>query len=243
LLVRDVVDRYGGEVGYTVENWGESPLAARLGIERYPAVFVDDAVFALPRDLGFYGAQGAAGRYTPWRDPANHARFRQDLIKLLDRVLAGEKIEQAGGQPQEDELARVPDFSLRALDGTLLSQADLSGRPAVIEFWATWCVPCRTTLPFLGKLAAAHPELRVLAIAVESEEKEVRAAAAALPASLSVGLGTPEVARAFGDLTAVPTTFVVDAEGSVVAAIYGSPPGVEEQLRRAVEPLLSRKTR
>lgn len=241
--MRDVVDRYGGEVGYTVENWGESALAARLGIDRYPAVFVDDAVFALPRDLGFYGANGATGRYTPWRDPANHARFRQDLIKLLDRVLAGEKVEHGGTPRQDEKLARVPAFSLSALDGKALSQADLSGHPAVIEFWATWCVPCRTTLPFLGKLAAEHPELRVLAIAVESEEKEVRAAAASLPASMSVALGTPEVARAFGDLTAVPTTFVVDAEGKVVSAIYGSPPGIEEQLRRAVEPLLPASAR
>jgi hypothetical protein len=53
-----------------------------------------------------------------------------------------------------------------------------------------------------------------------------------------VALGTPEVARAFGDLTAVPTTFVVDAQGKVVATVFGSPPDVEARLRKALAPLL-----
>ncbi|HEX5042299.1 MAG TPA: TlpA disulfide reductase family protein [Candidatus Polarisedimenticolaceae bacterium] len=237
--MRDVVDRYEGRVGYKVENWGQSALAERMGVGRYPVVFVDDAVFAAPRDLGFYGSKETAGRYTPWRDPANHARFREDLIKLLDRMLAGER-PPAGGKPApETALAKLPSFSLASLDGKPVSHADLAGRPAVIEFWATWCVPCHTTLPFLGKLATEHPDLRVVAVAVESEEKDVRTAAAAFPSALTVGLGSPEVARAFGDLTAVPTTFVVDREGRVVSVVYGSPPDLEERLQRALRPLLS----
>jgi thiol-disulfide isomerase/thioredoxin len=238
LLVRDVVDRYRGKVAYKVENWGESALAERMGIERYPAVFVNDAVFALPRDMGFYGSQDVSGRYTPWRDPVNHARFRQDLIKLLDRVLAGGKPAPGIKAAAEPALTRVPAFSLSSLDGKPLSEADLAGRPAVIEFWATWCVPCRTTLPFLATLARENPALRVVAIAVESEETDVRAAAASFPPSMSAALGTPEVARAFGDLTAVPTTFVVDGKGGVISVVYGSPPDLEARLRRALAPLL-----
>jgi len=241
--VRDVVDRYQGRVAYKVENWGESALAERMGIERYPIVFVNDAVFAAPRDMGFYGSTESAGRYTPWRDPANHARFREDLIKLLDRVLAGEAPLRAGKPEKEATLARLPAFSLTGLDGQPVSQASLAGRPAVVEFWATWCVPCRTTLPFLGKLATEHAELRVVAVAVESEEKDVRTAAAQFPPAMTVALGTPEVARAFGDLTAVPTTFVVERDGRIAAVLYGSPPDLEERLRRALEPLLSPASR
>jgi thiol-disulfide isomerase/thioredoxin len=243
LLVRDVVDRYQGRVGYKVENWGESALAGRMGIERYPVVFVNDAVFASPRDMGFYGRGETEGRYTPWRDPANHARFRDDLVKLLDRVLAGEAPPQSAKPVAEPALARVPPFTMAGLDGKPVSHADLAGKPAIIEFWATWCVPCRTTLPFLGKLASEHPDLRVVAVAVESQEKDVRAAAAAFPPAMSVGLGSPEIARAFGDLTAVPTTFVVDREGKIVSVVYGSPPDVEDRLRRALTPLLSAPAR
>jgi len=238
--VRDVVDRYQGRVAYKVENWGESALATRMGIARYPIVFVNEAVFAAPRDMGFYGTNESAGRYTPWRDPANHARFRDDLVKLLDRVLAGEAPPQAG-KPAAGEavLTRLPAFSITGLDGKPVSQTDLAGRPAIVEFWATWCVPCRTTLPFLGKLASEHADLRVLAVAVESEEKDVRAAAAAFPPAMTVALGSPEIARAFGDLTAVPTTFVVDRGGKIITVVYGSPPDLEERLRRALTPVLS----
>jgi thiol-disulfide isomerase/thioredoxin len=193
--------------------------------------------------MGFYGGNGPSGRYTPWRDPANHARFRDDLVKLLDRVLAGEEPPQARKPAAEPALAKLPAFSLSGLDGKPVSHADLAGKPAIVEFWATWCVPCRTTLPFLGKLASEHPDLRVVAVAVESEEKDVRSAAAAFPSAMTVGLGSPEIARAFGDLTAVPTTFVADREGKIVSVVYGSPPDVEERLRRAVTPLLSPSTR
>ena len=237
--MREVVDRYKGRVAYQVENWGESALAERMGVDRYPIVFVNEAVFAAPRDMGFYGGNGPTGRYTPWRDPANHARFRDDLVKLLDRVLAGEAPPVAGKPAPEAALAKLPAFSMSGLDGKPLSHADLAGKPAIVEFWATWCVPCRTTLPFLGKLASEHPDLRVVAVAVESEEKDVRTAAASFPSSLRVGMGTPEVARAFGDLTAVPTTFVVDRDGRIVSVVYGSPPDLEERLRRALTPLFS----
>ena len=233
-----MVDRYPGRVAYKVENWGESALAERMGIERYPIVFVNDAVFAAPRDMGFYGTGETGGRYTPWRDPANHARFREDLTKLLDRVLAGEALPQSGKPAQEAALARLPAFSIAGLDGKPVSHTQLQGRPAIIEFWATWCVPCRTTLPYLGKLATEHPELQVVAVAVESEEKDVKTAAAAFPPAMTVGLGTPEVARAFGDLTAVPTTFVVDREGRIASVIYGSPPDLEARLHKALDPLL-----
>jgi hypothetical protein len=127
LLVRDVVDRYQGRVAYKVENWGESALAARMGIARYPIVFVNEAVFAAPRDMGFYGTNESAGRYTPWRDPANHARFRDDLVKLLDRVLAGEALPQAGKPAAEATLAKLPPFTLAGLDGKSVSAAGPRG--------------------------------------------------------------------------------------------------------------------
>jgi len=85
-------------------------------------------VFAAPRDMGFYGSTESAGRYTPWRDPANHARFREDLIKLLDRVLAGEAPLRAGKPEKEATLARLPAFSLTGLDGQPVSPASLAGR-------------------------------------------------------------------------------------------------------------------
>ena len=233
--MRDVVDRFGGAVTLSIENWGESELARRMGLARYPVVFVDDAVVATPRDFGFYGGGESGGRYTPWREAASHERFRRDLTRTLQHVLAGEGVRSVAA---DAPAPLAPEFTLTDLEGRAVGAAQLRGTPAIVEFWATWCVPCRTTLPFLGELARARAGgLRVLAIAVESDEKDVRALSSQVGPGVAIAMGTPEVARAFGDLTAVPTTFVLDAEGRVTTVIHGSPPDLHDQVRRAVDAL------
>ena len=61
-----------------VENYGDSPLAKRFGVTRYPAIFVDDVLVAKPKDFGFYGkGEGAGdGRYTPLKSAQAHQRLR-----------------------------------------------------------------------------------------------------------------------------------------------------------------------
>jgi cytochrome c biogenesis protein CcmG/thiol:disulfide interchange protein DsbE len=240
LLVREVADRFPGRVEVRVEDWGDSSLARRLGVTRYPAVFVGDTIFATPQDLGFYG-QAKAGRYTPWRDPANHERFRLDLVKLVERSLAGEALPPGRSGAAEPSLAALPDLRVTDLEGRTLATAALRGKPLLVEFWATWCEPCRRTLPYLSALQARHGEaLAVIGFAVESEEKDVREMAGALAPGLRTAVGTPEIARAFGDLLAVPTLFLFDDEGRAVAAFYGEPPDLHAQVEAALAPVLKR---
>jgi thiol-disulfide isomerase/thioredoxin len=216
-----------------VENWGASAIADRLGVRRYPAVFVNDALFASPQDLGFFG-DAKTGRYTPWRDPANHERFRADLAALLGRVLSGEKANAPAATP-ETTLAALPEFAAVDLDGRTIDRASLAGRPVLVEFWATWCPPCRTTLGFLSELKRRHGDrLAVVTFAVESEEKDVRELAPKVAAGLPVAIGTPEIALRFGNLLAVPTLFLFDAEGKSRAVFYGAPPDLHEQVEKAL---------
>jgi thiol-disulfide isomerase/thioredoxin len=236
LLVRQVVDGFGDRVRMVVENWGASPLADRLGVRRYPAVFVNDSLFASPQDLGFFG-DAKSGRYTPWRDPANHERFRADLAALLGRVLAGDKANAPAATP-ETSLAALPEFSVVDLDGRTIDRASLSGRPVLVEFWATWCPPCRQTLGFLSELKRRHGDrLAVVTFAVESEEKDVRELAPKVAAGLPVAIGTPELALKFGNLLAVPTLLLFDGDGKARAAFYGAPPDLHERVEKAMAAL------
>ena len=76
----------------------------------------------------------------------------------------------------------------------------------LVEFWATWCPPCRGTLRWLGDVAKRHGNrIAVVAIAVESDPADVRKLTAELRLPLRWAMGTPDVARAFGDVTSVPT--------------------------------------
>ncbi|HET9481958.1 MAG TPA: TlpA disulfide reductase family protein, partial [Candidatus Polarisedimenticolia bacterium] len=233
------MDRFAGRVSLVVENWGDSAIAKRLGVTRYPVVFVDEAVFAGPADMGFYGDR-KSGRYTPWRDPANHTRFKADLTWMLERVLEGDRPPAAPtGAGADRGLQQLPEFRLADLQGRPLAASELRGKPLLVEFWATWCHPCRKTLPWLASLKRSHPgQLEILGIAVESEEGEVREFASTLPQEIRMAMGTPELAAAFGDLVAVPTLFLFDGEGKLSEVFYGAPDDLHDRIGRAVSNLL-----
>src|SRR6185295_12484485 len=93
MLAQSVVQDLGGKARFVAENYGDSALAKRFGVTRYPAIFVDDVLVATPKDFGFYGKGegGGEGRYAPIKSAASHERFRQDLRRSLDLILAGRK--------------------------------------------------------------------------------------------------------------------------------------------------------
>ena len=80
-----------------VENYGDSQLAKRFGVKRYPAIFVDDVLVATPKDFGWFGkGEGKdEGRYAPLKSAASHERFRSDLARMLRLVARG----RHGGRP------------------------------------------------------------------------------------------------------------------------------------------------
>lgn len=223
-----------------VENYGESELARRFGVTRYPAIFVDDVLVATPNDFGFYGGGvGKGGRYAPLKSAASHDRFRADLERMIALVLAGRTDAaraHAAPAPAAD-VGGLPAFTLTDLDGRPIGAEDLRGRVVLFEFWATWCPPCQGTLAWLGELKKRHGDrVAVVAAAVESDEAEVRRMAGGLP--LRVAVAPPDVARAFGDLSAVPTLFVFDREGRRAATYYGAPPTLHAEAERLVGSLL-----
>ena len=159
------------------ENYGDSKLAKRFGVTRYPAIFVDDVLVATPKDFGFYGkGEGSGeGRYTPLKSAASHERFRADLSHMIGLILAGRKDDaRAAASPSRAaEITALPALALTDIDGRKVSREDLAGRVVLVEFWATWCPPCRGTLAWLGELKKRYGDrLVVVALALESEESK-----------------------------------------------------------------------
>ena len=120
-----------------VENHGQSELAKRFGVDRYPAIFVDDVLVATPSDFGFYGkAKGTAeGRYAPIKSAASHERFRADLSRMIGLILSGNKeTARAQAAPAKSEgIAALPAVTITDLDGKALTRADLAGRPVLVD--------------------------------------------------------------------------------------------------------------
>ena len=227
-----------------VENYGDSALAKRFGVKRYPAIFVDDVLVATPKDFGFFGkGEGKAeGRYAPLKSAASHERFRADLTRMLKLILAGDRASARAqaAAPDSDAIAALPSVALVDLDGRPVTPEELAGKAVLVEFWATWCPPCRGTLAWLSALQKHHPnDLVVLTVAIESEEADVRRIRDELGGGLRFAMGTPDLARAFGDLSAVPTLFVFDRHGRTRGAFFGAPPSLhaeaEATLRSALD--------
>lgn len=236
------MQKFGGEARFVVENYGDSALAKRFGVTRYPAIFVDDVLVAKPKDFGFYGkGEGAGdGRYTPWKTAASYERFQGDVSRMIELLLAGKRDEaRAAATPAERELPRLPAFALTDLDGRTLNAAELAGRVVVVEFWATWCPPCQGTLAWLGALKKRYGErVAVLALAFESEEADVRKRVAELSLPFTWALGTPELARSFGDVSAVPTLFVFGPDGATAGSYFGAPPTLHAEAEARIDALL-----
>jgi len=227
-----------------VENYGDSALAKRFGVTRYPVIFVDDVLVATPKDFGFYGkgeGQGE-GRYAPIKAAAGQERFRQDLTRVVDLLRAGRRDDAAAAVRRDRATTEgpvLPAFSLADLEGRPVARDDLAGRPVLVEFWATWCPPCRGTLGWLGDLKRRHGDrLAVLALAIESDEADVRRVAGQVQAPLRWAMGSPDLVRAFGDVSAMPTLLLFDGTGRLRGSFLGAPPGLHAEVEAAVEPLL-----
>jgi thiol-disulfide isomerase/thioredoxin len=243
LLARSAVQDFGGQARFVSENYGDSALAKRFGVTRYPAIFVDDVLVATPNDFGFYGkgAKEEGGRYAPLKSAQAHQRFRDDLSRMIGLVLAGRKEDaRAAAAPRESAgVAELPPIAVPGLDGRTVKRADLAGRVVLVELWATWCPPCRGTLGWLGTLKKRYGEkLEVLALAVESDEQNVRKLSDELRLPLFWAMGTPEIARAFGDVSAVPTLLLFDRTGRAAGAFYGAPPTLHAEAEAALTRLL-----
>jgi len=243
LLAQRAVAEFGGQARFVSENYGDSQLAKRFGVTRYPAIFVDDVLVATPNDFGFYGkgAKEEGGRYAPLKSAQAHQRFHDDLSRMIGLVLAGRKEDaRAVAAPRSSaSAAAFPELTIAGLDGRGVAREDLLGKVVLVELWATWCPPCRGTLGWLGDVKKSHGDsLEILALAVESQENDVRKLAGELRLPLFWAMGTPEIARAFGDVSAVPTLLLFDREGHAAGAFYGAPPTLHAEAETAINNLV-----
>ncbi len=129
-----------------------------------------------------------------------------------------------GGSPLLGRPA--PDFTLESLDGQTVSLSDYSGRPVIVNFWASWCVPCREEFPLLRDVRRQHAEngLEVLGIVHDDGPNAAREFATGYGADWPLLMDPSDTAwQAYGGQL-VPVTFYVDRDGIVQAVSFGPPP-------------------
>jgi thiol-disulfide isomerase/thioredoxin len=112
--------------------------------------------------------------------------------------------------------APAPDFTLPGLDGLPVHLADLRGSVVILNFWATWCGPCREELPLLDRAAADNKNLHVLAVESGESGDSVKTFLTTLPLPSVTVLTSPDSKVAWAYLVrGIPTTFFIDPDGTI----------------------------
>src|SRR6202790_4866648 len=117
----------------------------------------------------------------------------------------------------------APEFAVKGIDGSTVNLADARGKVVLLNFWATWCGPCRMEVPDLVELQKKYQDrLQVIGLVVDDEDEDaVRKFAKRYSINYPVAMATDEMRIQFGGVPALPTSFIIDAQGRVVQKHIG----------------------
>jgi thiol-disulfide isomerase/thioredoxin len=112
----------------------------------------------------------------------------------------------------------APDFKLSGLDGKSVTLADSKGKVVLLNFWATWCGPCRAEIPDLVELQNKYKDrLQILGLVVDDDDHEaINKFVEKFGINYPVSAATDDIRMQYGGIPALPTSFVLDAEGRIV---------------------------
>jgi cytochrome c biogenesis protein CcmG/thiol:disulfide interchange protein DsbE len=118
----------------------------------------------------------------------------------------------------ENQADLAPDFTLPKTDGSEIKLSDYKGKIVLIDFWATWCPPCRRGIPDLIDIQKKYREkLVIIGISLDTETKpDVIPFIKKYGINYPVVYGNMEVVQAYGNIQAIPTSFIVDQNGQIV---------------------------
>jgi thiol-disulfide isomerase/thioredoxin len=135
---------------------------------------------------------------------------------------------------------KAPGFALTSLDGKKVSLADYRGRPVLVNFWATWCGPCKVEMPwfeeFRKQYAAQGFEILGLADDVDAGKDMIAKVATKAGVSYPILLTDGKVQTAYGGLDVLPMSFYVDRNGVIVeqTAGLGSKEQIEANIKKTI---------
>jgi peroxiredoxin len=133
----------------------------------------------------------------------------------------------------------APEFSLESLDGKTVRLADFRGKAVLLNFWATWCQPCKIEMPWFEQLQKQYgPDgLQVVGIAMDDASKEdIARFAKDMGVNYPILLGKESVGDAYGGVQFLPSTFFIDREGKIVDRVFGlkSRSEIEDEVKTAL---------
>ena len=140
--------------------------------------------------------------------------FSQDTIITFSQR---EELKKALG-----DINKAPDFTLTALNDSIYNLSELEGKVVLINFWATWCGPCRMEIPEFNELYNSYHEkgLEILGISISDNKKQLKNFTKSFAVDYPLLYGNTremnDILRAYGGVYAVPSSFLIDYKGKIV---------------------------
>ena len=155
-----------------------------------------------------------ANTMKPFRPPFVRRTLWLAVLSVLTLAACRPKNESVATAP----VKAAPAWKLKNLDGQFVVSGQFKGKVVVIDFWATWCPPCRAEIPGYVALQEKYGQdgLAIVGISVDNQGPEVvKQFVAKNHMNYTVVMGDESVAAAFGGVDAIPTTFIVDRQGNI----------------------------
>ena len=168
------------------------------------------------------------------------------VVAMVVMVMVLFGIERAGrsaghlGAPRADVEDKVaPDFALQSIDGKTVRLLDFRGKTVLLNFWATYCAPCRIEMPWFVELQDRYASegLQVVGVAMDdASPDDIEKFASELGVNYSILVGEETVGNAYGGVQFLPSTFYIGRDGKVVGKVFGlkTKNEIEENIKKTL---------
>ncbi len=166
-------------------------------------------------------------------------RLMQSLTRTL-RSIGFMGLFMATAVNAEISSGPAPDFALKSHGGENLRLSEFRGEVVMINFWASWCGPCRQEMPLLDELYIQYQPLgfTILGVNVEEDSTKARKLLKDIPVTFPILFDNSSEVSQLYDVVAMPSTVLVDRDGNVRHLHQGYKPGYEETYQRQVRALI-----
>jgi cytochrome c biogenesis protein CcmG/thiol:disulfide interchange protein DsbE len=144
----------------------------------------------------------------------------------LNKEQKNDSVNSSVNREADNSKNKAPEFTLNSPTGKKVSLSDYKGKVVIVDFWATWCPPCRKGIPDLVELQNEFGnKIAVIGISVDTDTKDqVAAFAKDYNINYTVLFATQDVVQNYGNIEAIPTSFVIDKNGIIVNQFVGLTP-------------------